>query len=132
MAGMMTDAKSSRPQQPIFRSIFRGVRKRCPNCGIGRIFKANIKPAAACSECNEKLGHIRTDDFAPWLMILVTGHIVVSLVLFVEMNYAPPLWVHTALWTPTIIILTALMLPHTKGACLGFLWALGLSGDETQ
>ena len=125
----MTELKA-RP--PVFRSIFRGLLKRCPNCGQGRIFKSYIKPADFCQECSEKLGHIRSDDFAPWLMILVMGHIVVSLVLYVELNFAPPLWVHASVWTPTIIFLTLCLLPHAKGACVGLMWALRLRGDETQ
>jgi uncharacterized protein (DUF983 family) len=119
-------------KRPIFRSIFRGVRKRCPNCGTGRIFKRYIKPTGACSACQEKLDHIRTDDFAPWLMILVTGHIVVSLAFYVEITFSPPLWVHASLWAPTILLLTLGLLPHAKGACLGLMWALGLRGDEMQ
>jgi uncharacterized protein (DUF983 family) len=125
----MTESKVRRP---VFRSILRGVLKRCPNCGDGRIFKTYLKPTVSCQECSEKLGHIRTDDFAPWLMILIVGHIVVSLTLFTELTYSPPLWVHAALWTPTIILLTLGLLPHAKGACLGLMWALGLHGEETQ
>ena len=125
----MTD---SGPRRSILLSIFRGVCKRCPNCGTGRIFQTYIKPTGACSTCDEKLDHIRTDDFAPWLMILVTGHIIVSLVFYVELTYAPPLWVHAALWVPTTILLVLALLPHAKGACLGLMWALRLRGDETQ
>lgn len=125
----MTELKA-RPS--VFRSIFRGLLKRCPNCGRGRIFKTYLKPASSCQECSEKLGHIRTDDFAPWVMILITGHIVVSLALYTELTFSPPLWVHAALWTPTIMLLTLCLLPHAKGACLGFMWALGLRGDETH
>ena len=120
------------PRRSILLSIFRGIRKRCPNCGTGRIFKTYIKPTGACSACDEKLDHIRTDDFAPWLMILVTGHVIVSLVFYVELTFAPPLWVHAALWTPTTVLLVLALLPHAKGACLGLMWALRLRGDETQ
>jgi uncharacterized protein (DUF983 family) len=117
---------------PVFRSIFRGILKRCPNCGQGQIFKMYLKPADSCQECSEKLGHIRTDDFAPWLLILIVGHIVVSLTLYAELTFGPPLWVYAAFWTPTIFLLTLGLLPHAKGACLGFMWALGLHGEEMQ
>ena len=120
------------PKRSILLSISRGVRKRCPNCGMGRIFQTYIKPTPACGACSEKLDHIRTDDFAPWLMILGTGHIVVSLAFYVELTFSPPLWVHASLWAPTILLLTLGLLPHAKGACLGLLWALRLRGDETQ
>ena len=122
----------SKVQRPVLRSIFRGILKRCPNCGNGRIFKTYLKPAGSCQECGEKLGHIRTDDFAPWLVILIVGHIVVSLTLYTELTFSPPLGVHMALSMPTIIILTLGLLPPAKGACLGFMWSLGLHGQETQ
>jgi uncharacterized protein (DUF983 family) len=122
----------SKVRRPILLSIFRGILKRCPNCGNGRMFKTYLKPAGSCQECGEKLGHIRTDDFAPWLVILIVSHVVVSLTLYTELTFSPPLWVHMALWMPAIIILTLGLLPHAKGACLGLMWSLGLHGQETQ
>jgi uncharacterized protein (DUF983 family) len=123
----MTSNKTSRP---ILRSIFRGLRKRCPGCGRGNIYKNYIKPAECCPVCREPLGHIRTDDFAPWLTIVIMGHILVPTVWAVERFLEPPLWQHAVIEGPLIIGLVLALLPHTKGACLGFMWALGLSDDE--
>ncbi len=118
--------------KPILRSIFRGVLKRCPNCGKGRIFGRYIKPEEHCQACQEPLGHYRTDDFAPWLTIIVIGHVLVPIIYGIELIYTPPLWLHMVLWGPLIILLVLVLLPHAKGACLGFMWALGLSGSEKQ
>ena len=118
--------------KPIFRSIFRGLRKRFPNCGQGHIYKSYIKLAERCHACREPLGHIRTDDFAPWLTIIIMGHFLVPAVWAFERLYEPPLWLHASVAGPLIILLVLALLPHTKGVCLGFMWALNLSGDETQ
>jgi len=31
-----------------------------------------------------------------------------------------------------VVSVVLALLPHTKGACLGLMWALGLTGDEYQ
>lgn len=128
----MTKSHTSRPPKRVMRSVLRGLRKRCPNCGQGRIYRRYLKPVEQCERCGEPLGHIRTDDFAPWLTILVLGHVLVPSVFAIERLYSPPLWVHATVWGPLIVLLVLSVLPHTKGACLGLMWALGLSGDERQ
>lgn len=125
----MTQTKTSKP---ILRSVLRGLRKRCPNCGKGRVFGRYLKPVQQCDHCGEPYDHIRTDDFAPWVTILVMGHILVPSVYAIERLYMPPLWLHAAVWGPMIVALVLILLPHSKGACLGLMWALGLRGDERQ
>ena len=125
----MTERKTSKP---IVRSVLRGLRKRCPNCGEGRIFGRYLKPTQQCERCHEPYDHIRTDDFAPWLTIIVLGHFLVPGMYTMERLYSPPLWVHGAVWGPFTVLAVLLVLPHVKGACLGLMWALGLRGDERQ
>ncbi|MBO33816.1 MAG: hypothetical protein CMM74_12720 [Rhodospirillaceae bacterium] len=114
------------------RSILRGLFRRCPNCGMGRVFGGYLKPARACGHCGEGYAHIRTDDFAPWLTIIVMGHILAPIIFHVEVNYSPPTQLALAFWIPAVVILTLILLPLTKGVCLGFMWALRLRGDEMQ
>ena len=108
----------------------RGLSGRCPKCGRGRIFERYLKPAAACSECGVATGQIRTDDIAPYFTIMVVGHVVVPPLLLLERMYAPPSWVHMVVWPPLAILATLLSLPHIKGAVMGWMWWLGLRGDE--
>jgi len=117
-------------RRPIRRSMWRGLLKRCPNCGTGRIFDRYLKPANSCSNCGEAFGHIRTDDFAPWLTILLLGHILVPVVGTIDFMLAPPLWIILLCVVVIGIILTLALLPHSKGLCLGLMWALRLRGDE--
>ena len=117
-------------KRPVKQAILRGFRKRCPNCGQGRIFRSFLKPTDGCSNCGEALSHIRTDDFAPWLTIVIVGHIIVPLILHVERNYPLPLDVQFYLWTPLVIFLVLVTLPFAKGGCLGLMWALRMRGDE--
>ncbi len=112
------------------RAVGRGFSCRCPRCGGGNIFARYLKPAATCSQCSEPYGEIRTDDIAPYFTILVVGHLIVPLVLMVEQMYAPPTWVHWSVWPPLTLLCTFLFLPRIKGAVMGWMWWLGIRGDE--
>ena len=65
---------------------------RCPRCGQGRLLHHYLKMVDRCSVCGEPYGHYRTDDAAPWLTILLVGHITVPIILVCEMNFQLPLW----------------------------------------
>lgn len=111
-------------------AIARGLSCLCPQCGRGAIFTRYLRPAAVCSACGSPNGRIRTDDIAPYFTILVVGHLVVPLLLTMEQLYAPPTWVHWAVWPPVTLIAAFLALPRIKGAVMGWMWWLGLKGDE--
>lgn len=40
---------------PVVRTIVRGLRIRCPACGVGHVFERGIESAPACSECGWRL-----------------------------------------------------------------------------
>lgn len=120
----------NQPRPSLFDVIMRGMRKRCPKCGHGRVLHSYLKVTPTCGVCTERLGHIRADDFPPYITIVVVGHIVVPLILLAERQYAPPTWLHMSLWPTLALLLTALVLPIAKGVCVGLMWHLGLQGDE--
>lgn len=117
---------------PVLRAMRRGFMLRCPNCDKGRLLSGFLKPSPACGHCGEAYDHIRTDDFAPWLGIFVIGHTLVPLAILVEKLFAPSLLVHLLLWVPIGLEMVLLFLPRAKGMGLGFMWALGMRGDEHQ
>ena len=112
--------------------LFRGIRRRCPNCGNGRVLHSYLKVISSCDTCTEPLGHIRADDFPPYITIVIVGHIMIPLVLYTERAYSLPTWMHMSLWPPMALILMLMILPAAKGVCVGLMWHLGLRGDETQ
>ena len=63
-------------------ALSRSVFKKCPQCGEEKIYKQYLKLKSHCNNCNEKLSIYRTDDFGPWLTIIIVGHIIVPLVLY--------------------------------------------------
>lgn len=125
--------KELRRRRPLLRSVGRGLRKRCPNCGApGTLILDFLRPTPECSACGECFSHIRTDDFAPWLSILVLGHLLMPAAISVERLWHPPLWLHLLIWIPVAAELIVAFLPRAKGAALGLMWSLGLKGDEHQ
>lgn len=100
---------------PIERSIMRGLRGRCPRCGEGRLFKGFIALRDACGHCGLDYGFADAGDGPAVFVILIGGFIVVFAALIVEVVYAPPYWVHAALWIPLILLVTLGPLRLLKG-----------------
>lgn len=85
-----------------------------------------------CSICEAPLGRIRADDAPPWATIMIVGHIVVPLMLWLEQARTPDLWVHAAIFLPLTLGLCVLLLRPVKGAFLGLMAHLGITGRETH
>ena len=124
----MTEARAMRPS--VLTAICRGALGRCPRCGQGRLLHHYLKMVDRCSVCGEPFGHYRTDDAAPWLTILVVGHITVPIILICEMNFQLPLALALAIYLPLILGLTLFLLPRCKGIMAAILWAMKAEGSE--
>ena len=98
--------------------LLSGILKKCPKCGKGNIYSKYLKINNHCQLCNEELHSYRTDDFGPWLSIIMGGHIIVPLVLSVEQNYALDLWLQAIIWIPLTILTVLFLLPILPGFIL--------------
>jgi len=110
--------------------LLRGVFKSCPQCGKGRTLHSYLKVRPECTECGESLGHIRADDFPPYLTMVIVGHIIVPLLLLSEQYYAPPTLFQMTVWPIAALTLMGIMLPISKGFCVNLIWHLGITGEE--
>lgn len=126
------EAPPSREARSLFQALWRGARLRCPRCGRGRLFSGYLATAERCPACGEELHHHRADDAPPYLTILTTGHVVVPLIISTEVAWAPPVWVHMALWLPLVAGLSLFMLPRFKGAVIALQWALFMHGFDPE
>jgi uncharacterized protein (DUF983 family) len=120
----------SQSAHPLMFDLARGLLGRCPYCGKGRMFRAFLKVNDRCDVCGEELSHHRADDFPAYIVIFIVGHLLVPTALSVETHFAPPYWVHLALWLPAILILTIGLLQPVKGAIVALQWHLGMHGFE--
>lgn len=95
-----------------------GLLCRCPRCGRGRLYRGLLAVVPYCDICGLDLTAHDTGDGAAAFAILFLGVIVVGLALWVEVRFAPSLWVHAALWLPTILIGSIALLRPLKATLL--------------
>ena len=115
---------------PIGLALRRGLFGRCPVCGEGKIFRSYLKVVDRCAVCAAPLGQLRADDAPPYFTILVTGHVLVPGVLWVEKAWMPPMWLHMVVWLPLFTLICLALLPPIKGAVVGWMVTLGFTGAE--
>ncbi|MFT4959485.1 MAG: hypothetical protein ACI92Z_000560 [Paracoccaceae bacterium] len=122
---MGTIADDTRPARP---AMIRGWRGKCPSCGTGPLLHGYLKVNASCPVCREHLHHHRADDGPAYLTILIVGHILAPLLLFVFARFRPePLTLFTV-FAIGCVALSLYLLPRIKGAMIGLQWARYMHG----
>lgn len=91
-----------------------GLRSRCPRCGSGALYEGVLTVRESCEVCGLDLRNQDPGDGPAVFVILILGFLVVGLAVLVEINYAPPLWLHAVLWLPVILGGAILMLRTFK------------------
>lgn len=122
----MADEKS------ILTGLKRGLSRRCPNCGEGRLFTKYLKIRRPCEVCGADNTIYPSDDFPPYLTILITGHVLVPLFILTDRAYAPPLWLESVIWLPATVIMCLALLPSMKSATVGLCWATNMVRSESS
>ncbi|HYS49672.1 MAG TPA: DUF983 domain-containing protein [Xanthobacteraceae bacterium] len=92
-----------------------GLAGRCPRCGKGRLFDGFLALRPRCEACGLDFSFADSGDGPAVFVMFIAGFIVVGCALLVEVKYAPPLWVHAALWGPLILLVTLAPLRLVKG-----------------
>lgn len=118
------------PRMTKGRSILTGFKRKCPSCEQGKAFSGYLKLHDECPHCGAPIGKIRADDFPPYLTIFIVGHIIIPALVFVEANYHLSTTTQMILWPSLAMILSLSLLPLLKGAVVGFMWSIGMKGDE--
>ena len=111
---MTVDVIDDRPTKP---AMFRGFRRKCPNCGEGNMFSGYLKVADNCDECGEALYHHRADDGPAYLTILIVGHLLAPLIHVVWTNFRPDPLVMITIFTIFCVGLSLFLLPPPQGVC---------------
>ncbi len=100
---------------PIWPSVMRGLRGRCPQCGEGRLFAGFLSLRPKCESCGLDYRFADSGDGPAIFVILGAGFVVVFAALIVEVLYRPPFWLHAALWLPLVLLTTLAPLRVIKG-----------------
>ena len=121
-----TDALTPWPNPPFLTQIGRGLAGKCPACGQAPLFAGYLRVVPACACCGAPLGELRSDDAPPYITILIVGHIVIGLLLIMETDFSPALWLEAAILLPLTLVLTLALLRPVKGATVGVMLRLGM------
>jgi uncharacterized protein (DUF983 family) len=110
--------------------LWRGFKRKCPNCGEGALFHSYLGLNKTCPHCKTDLSHAQADDAPPYFTMLIVGHVVVPGLWWTERRYEPPLALELGFWLLVTLVLTLWLLPKVKGAIVGLQWALKMHGFE--
>jgi uncharacterized protein (DUF983 family) len=98
--------------------IAAGLSGRCPRCGEGKLFDGFLKLAPSCRSCGLDFKFADSGDGPAVFVILIAGFIIVGLLLWTEITYEPPFWVHLVIFLPLTIIVCLGMLRPLKGVMI--------------
>ena len=91
-----------------------GLRRACPRCGRGKLYKSFLSVADKCDQCGLDYSEVDSGDGPAVFIIMIVGFVIVGLALYVEVAYRPEYWVHAVLWLPLSVILPLALLPPFK------------------
>jgi uncharacterized protein (DUF983 family) len=120
----------SAEKRDVWTAMKRGFRGRCPRCGEGKLFRAFLKVDNNCSACGLDFTPHRADDLPAYLVIVIVGHLLVPVILWIETDYSPPVWLQLSIYLPLTLIASLLLLQPVKGAVVGMQWALRMHGFD--
>lgn len=114
--------------RPMGPAMFRGWRRKCPNCGAGPMLRGYLKVRDTCPVCGEQFHHHRADDGPAYLTILIVGHIMAPALLYVFTKFRPDPLVLCTIFTVGTVALSLWLLPRLKGMIVGIQWAKRMHG----
>jgi uncharacterized protein (DUF983 family) len=120
---------SAEERRPLPTGVGRGLARRCPNCGNGRLFDGYLRVRPICDHCGNDNDRYPADDAPPYVTILLVGHIVVAPMLMLHAIRIWPLWLSLSLFCSLVLLVTLALLPFVKGGVIGACWSLDIVRD---
>jgi uncharacterized protein (DUF983 family) len=114
--------------RPLKQALLRGWRRRCPGCGAGPMLRGYLAVRDSCPVCGEQLHHQRADDGPAYLTILIVGHLMAPMILWVFTTWRPDPLILASLFTIGTVALSLFLLPRLKGAMVGLQWSKRMHG----
>ncbi|MDB2325046.1 DUF983 domain-containing protein [Alphaproteobacteria bacterium] len=107
-----------------------GLRRQCPQCGVGPLLSGYLTPVKVCSHCGEDFSNISADDGPAWVTLLVLGHVIVPLMLYLGRDDTIPVWVAIGVLMVVMLVGVYFVLPRAKGMFIALIWATGATGED--
>lgn len=124
----MTSLSVTEEDRPSWPALRRGWQGKCPNCGAGKMLSGYLTVRHSCDACGTEFHHHRADDGPAYLTLLIVGHAMAPLLLYVFMQYRPEPIVLIALFSVFTVGLSLYLLPRIKGAMVALQWAKRMHG----
>jgi uncharacterized protein (DUF983 family) len=106
----------------------RGLLGQCPRCGGARLFRRWLKPVDRCPACRQDWTPQRADDFPAYIAILVTGHLLAPVIIWLAVGLTLGPLAMLAIIVPLAVAMMLGMLQPAKGAVIATQWWHGLHG----
>ena len=119
---MTQHSAQSEPRADVWTAIKRGLRLKCPKCGEGRILSGYLRPADACSVCNEEFSELRADDGPAWATLILVGHLVSPAFLLFATPDVTLRWFAFALVLSMMLAMVFFFQPRMKGLFMSIIW----------
>jgi len=105
-------------KKPIAKNIlwvsYYALLRKCPFCVTGSLFKRYLKINEKCPSCAHNFDKADTGDGPAFFVMSLVSLIAVIVLLIVELNYTPDLWVHVIIQSFVITSSSAILLPLVK------------------
>jgi uncharacterized protein (DUF983 family) len=100
-------------------ALRRGCLGQCPNCGGARLFAGWLRQVDVCPRCAAPLGLIRADDAPPYIVVFITGHLVIAALLLLDGMMTLTVRTEILIFLPLTLLLALGLLRPVKGATIG-------------
>ena len=113
-------------------ALLKGWRRKCPNCGKGKLLHSYLKVNDSCTECGQALHHHRADDGPAYLTILVVGHIMAPLMHIYYVQLRPEPLMMSLVFCIGCLVSSLYLLPRLKGGVVAYQWARRMHGFGSE
>lgn len=96
----------------ISRSGWKGL---CPRCGTGLMFRSWLKIVDRCPDCALDYRFAAPDDGPAFFSLCVIALPLTAIVVWIQVAFDPPAWVHLVTSLPVMVLGTLLPLRPIKG-----------------
>lgn len=106
-----------------FSAVTRGFFRRCPRCGMGKLFQGYLTPHKSCHACELDFENIHHPDDGPaFFTMSIVLFFFVPLLLWLDIRYEISFLVLLLVCGPVTLCITLGLLPLVKGAFIAATW----------
>jgi uncharacterized protein (DUF983 family) len=111
-----------------FTALRRGLRLRCPRCGVGPLFRGWNRPKESCSSCG--LVYERQPGDTWFFMYMTTAGLTGVLVVTMFLIRPRIVWLGQIAICIAALVVIVLSLPFRKGIAVALVYLIQRGGEE--